>query len=294
MTMKHIIKLIRPQQWAKNAFVFLPLFFGGKIMNIDLLCKAGITFMAFCFTASSIYCLNDIIDADSDKLHPQKCKRPIASGVVSKASAYLIMAILLLSAIVIVLAYFGWHNLSVLWILAFYFLMNIAYCLRLKRIALIDTFVIAIGFVLRVAAGGVATGVVLSHWIIIMTFLLALFLALAKRKDDIYIYESTGEIVRSNINRYNSDFLNQSISVVASITMVAYIMYTVSPEVMLRINSNYIYVSAVFVLLGILRYLQLAIVDKRSGSPTKILLKDRFIQCCIIGWVATFAVLLYV
>ena len=172
--------------------------------------------------------------------------------------------------------------------------MTIAYCVWLKRIALIDVFVIAVGFVLRVIIGGVATDVWLSHWILIMTFLLALFLAFAKRRDDVVIYEESGVMARKNIVRYNLSFMNQAITIVATISLVAYIMYTISPEVVQRFNSQFVYATSVFVLLGILRYLQLTIVDVRSGSPTKVLLTDRFLQCCIIGWLLTFGIIIYV
>ena len=174
-----------------------------------------------------------------------------------------------------------------------YILLNIAYCVRLKQIALVDVFVIATGFVLRVFAGGFATGIYLSHWIILMTFLLALFLAFAKRRDDVVIYEDTGVIARKNVNRYNLDFMNQAITIVASITMVCYILYTVSPEVIERFDSPYVYITSIFVLAGIIRYLQLTIVDVKSGSPTKILMKDLFIQLCIVGWVCVFITIIY-
>ena len=147
---------------------------------------------------------------------------------------------------------------------------------------------------MRIILGGVATGIILSHWIIIMTFLLALFLAFAKRRDDVVMYENTGVKVRKNVNRYNIDFMNQAITIVATITVIAYICYTVSPDVVARIKSPYLYMTSIFVLLGIMRYLQLTIVDIKSGSPTKVLMKDHFVQSCIIGWILTFIIILYV
>jgi 4-hydroxybenzoate polyprenyltransferase len=171
--------------------------------------------------------------------------------------------------------------------------MNLVYCVRLKQIAVVDVFIIAIGFVLRVLIGGFATGIYISHWIVLMTFLLALFLAFAKRRDDVVMFESTGMKARKNVDRYNLDFMNQVIGVIASITMVCYIMYTVSEEVVRRLHCQYVYVTAIFVLAGIIRYLQVTIVDVKSGSPTKVLMKDRFLQLCILGWIATFAVILY-
>jgi 4-hydroxybenzoate polyprenyltransferase len=157
----------------------------------------------------------------------------------------------------------------------------------------VDVFIIALGFVLRILMGGVATGIYISHWIILMTFLLALFLAFAKRRDDVAMFEASGVKARKNIDRYNLDFMNQAISVVASITMVCYIMYTVSEDVVMRLGSRYVYVTSVFVLAGIIRYLQVAIVDVKSGSPTKVLMKDRFVQASVLGWLLTFALILY-
>lgn len=292
--MFQVFLLLRPYQWVKNTFIFLPLFFGGLVYDFDLLLKSIIAFFAYSFAASSIYCFNDIWDVESDKQHPKKKNRPIAKGTISKGMAYVIMFISLIISIVITLVGFDKQAIEVLSIILFYWLLNIAYCIILKHIALIDVFTIAIGFVLRIILGGVATGIILSHWIIIMTFLLALFLAFAKRRDDVVMYENTGVKVRKNVNRYNIDFMNQAITIVATITVIAYIMYTVSPDVVARIKSPYLYMTSIFVLLGIMRYLQLTIVDIKSGSPTKVLMKDHFVQSCIIGWILTFIIILYV
>ena len=178
-------------------------------------------------------------------------------------------------------------------IVAAYWLMNIGYCIRLKQIAILDVSIIAIGFVMRVLAGGVATDIWISHWLVLMTFLLALFLAFAKRRDDVVMYENSGVVLRKNVNRYNLAFLNQAISIVASITMVCYLMYTVSPDVMEQFHSSYVYLTSVFVLAGIIRYMQITIVDVKSGSPTEVLLKDRFVQTCIVGWMLTFLLIIY-
>ena len=166
-------------------------------------------------------------------------------------------------------------------------------CIKLKQIALVDVFIIAIGFVLRVILGGVVNDIILSHWIVLMTFLLALFLAFAKRRDDVVLYQETGVLPRKNVNRYNLDFMNQALTIVSAVTLVAYVMYTVSDDVMKQFNSHYIYLTTVFVLAGILRYLQITIVDVKSGSPTKVLMKDRFVQLCIVGWIAAFLIVIY-
>jgi 4-hydroxybenzoate polyprenyltransferase len=291
-----ILQLLRPHQWLKNLFIFLPLFFDRHLFEWNYFLPALVAFFAYCFAASSIYCFNDIYDVEADRLHPKKCKRPIASGAISKTMGYILMAASLLISLAILLMcqnLIGGGKIYLLGILAFYYLMNLAYCIRLKQQAIVDVFIIALGFVLRILMGGVATGIYISHWIILMTFLLALFLAFAKRRDDVAMFEASGVKARKNIDRYNLDFMNQAISVVASITMVCYIMYTVSEDVVTRLGSRYVYVTSVFVLAGIIRYLQVAIVDVKSGSPTKVLMKDRFVQACVVGWLITFALILY-
>ena len=293
---KNVYTLLRPTQWLKNIFCFIPLFFGRHIFELDYLFPCFLAFMAYCFAASGIYCFNDTFDADVDKLHPVKSKRPVASGAVSKLSAYAIAAgcFAISFAIVCLGQLISYSSmLPVLGVLVFYIVMNIAYCVRLKHFAIVDVFIIALGFVLRVLIGGWATGIVLSHWLILMTFLLALFLAFAKRRDDVVMYENTGVMARRNVNRYSVQFLNQAISIIASITMVCYIMYTVSPEVTERFHTSYLYVTSVFVLAGIIRYLQITIVDVKSGSPTKVLIRDHFIHACIAGWLFSFLIVLY-
>ena len=294
--MKSIILLIRPQQWLKNVFVFLPLFFDRHMLDLCYLQPALLMFFAFGFAASGIYCFNDIWDMEADRMHPEKCKRPIASGAVGRGVGYFLMlACITLSFAIIGLG--NWQLGKSAWflsgIISLYIAMNIAYCVRLKQLTIVDVFIIALGFVLRLFAGGFATGIRLSDWIVLMTFLLALFLAFAKRRDDVVIYEESGLKMRKNVNRYNLVFMNQVIAVVASITMVCYIMYTVSPEVVERFCNKYIYLTSIFVLAGIIRYLQITTVDVRSGDPTKVLMKDRFIQFCLLGWVLTFCMILY-
>lgn len=291
-----ILHLLRPYQWLKNAFVFLPIFFGRHMMDWAYIEIAIYVFAAFCFAASGVYCLNDIYDVEADRKHVKKCKRPIASGVISKAAGYVIMIICWgLSVVLAIYSSIGdmRRMLAVCAIIVLYIIMNVVYCIKLKNIGIVDVFIVAMGFVLRVFAGGVSTGIWLSQWIVLMTFLLALFLAFAKRRDDVVIYEKTGVLPRKNVNRYNLPFVNQAIGLVASITMVCYIMYTVSDEVVSRVGNNYLYMTSIFVLAGIIRYLQVTMVDVNSGSPTKVLMRDRFIQACILCWILAFVVILY-
>ena len=280
---------MRPHQYIKNLFIFLPLFFALKITDTALLTNAFIAFIAFSLTASAIYTLNDYHDIEEDRQHPKKKSRPLASGAISKSQAIIVMAVLGVSGV----ALMATLSLKAVGILAAYVAMNIAYSFYLKHVAILDVTIIAIGFVLRLFIGSAVTGIQLSMWIVIMTFLLALFMALAKRRDDVLIYLDTGKKMRKVIDGYNLQFLDTSMAIMASVVIVAYTIYTTSSEVVARAHSEYLYLTALFVILGILRYLQVAFVLKDSGSPTRIVLKDRFMQFTLLGWIVSFAWILY-
>lgn len=291
--MTHYLKLIRTSQWVKNIFVFAPLFFSNSLFVKEQTMAALLTFLAFCFISSSIYCLNDLHDVEADRQHPQKCKRPIASGAVSVKNGYITMILCTLLSFGI-LTFMGSPNLIYLYtIIGGYWLMNIAYSLKVKQYAIIDVAIIAIGFVLRVLAGGFATDTWVSHWLVLMTFLLALLLAFTKRYDDFSIFEQTGTKPRISITGYNKVFIQEATAIVAAITMVCYIMYTMSEEVIDRMGSRYLYLTSGWVLAGILRYLQNMLVYNQSGSPTKSLIKDHFIHLCVLGWLTSFFVIIY-
>lgn len=291
----NLLKLIRPHQWLKNVFVMIPMFFGGSLLDPSDIRASVVTFFAFSFIASSVYCFNDIIDVEADRRHPVKCKRPIASGAISVRSAWALMALMFLLSIgTVCLLDTYTHVINVGLVILIYYILNILYCSKLKQYAIVDVCIIAFGFVLRVLAGGFATDIALSKWLVLMTFLLTLFLSFAKRRDDVLRMNETGEPPRKNTIRYNLTFINQAITITASVTLVCYIMYTVSPEVVNRFHSDLLYLTSVFVLLGLLRYIQITVVDKRSGDPTKMMLRDRFTQCVVLLWALTFLVLIYV
>ena len=293
--MNNILKLIRPHQWLKNVFVLIPMFFGGSLLDPEDIRASLLTFLAYSFVASSVYCFNDINDVEADRRHPVKCKRPLASGAVSMGTAWMLMALMfVLAALMTALLGDRGHILKVGGVLLFYYILNICYCAKLKQYAIVDVCIVAFGFVLRVLAGGFATDITLSKWLVLMTFLLTLFLSFAKRRDDVLRMNETGEPPRKNTIRYNLTFINQAITITASVTLVCYIMYTVSPEVVARLGSDLLYLTSVFVLLGLLRYMQITVVDKKSGDPTKIMLRDRFTQLVLVAWALTFWVLIYI
>lgn len=284
-----LTKLMRPHQYVKNLFIFLPLFFALKITDTELFLNAAIGFIAFSLTASAIYTLNDYHDIEEDREHPKKKNRPLASDAVSKRQAIIIMLMLFLVGFGLMASV----SLTAVGILAAYVVMNIAYSFYLKHVAILDVTIIAIGFVLRLFVGSAVTGIALSMWIVVMTFLLALFMALAKRRDDVLIYLETGKKMRKVIDGYNLQFLDTAMAIMASVVIVAYTIYTTSPEVVEKFHSEYLYLTSLFVILGIMRYLQIAFVHLDSGSPTRIVLKDRFMQITIIAWVISFAWILY-
>ena len=291
--MINYIQLLRPLQWLKNIFVFAPIFFSNNLLEINYFTPTFFVFISFCFISSSIYCFNDIRDAESDRQHPQKCKRPIASGAVSITGGYTMMAICCILAFAVLLFVASSNSKFLFLIIGGYWLMNIAYCLKLKLYAILDVSIIAVGFVIRVLIGGLAANIWVSQWLVLMTFLLSLFLALAKRRDDFSLFEQTGKKSRVSITGYNKEFIDEAIGILLAITMVCYIMYTMSEEVIERIGSEYLYLTSIWVLVGLFRYMQKTIVYGDSGSPTKILYHDHFIQMSIIGWIVSFFIIIY-
>lgn len=282
------VRLCRLHQYLKNGFIFLPAFFALKLMHPAILLHAGVVFISFSLCASGIYILNDIWDRAEDREHPTKCHRPIASGEISAERALLVMAGLFAAGIS-VLGLIDWTALP--YVLA-YVGLNLLYSLGLKHVTLLDIIWIAVGFVLRVLAGAAAVGVAPSMWIILMTFLLAVFLGSAKRRDDVLL-QLSGKQTRKNIDGYNLEFLNASMVLMASVTVMAYIMYTITPEIQEQLGSEDIYLTTVFVLLGILRYMQITFVEQASGSPTQVLVHDRFLQGTIVCWLLSFVWLMY-
>ena len=291
--MKNLIRLIRPHQWVKNLVVLLPVFFGGALLHIESVYAGLVTALCFSFAASSIYCLNDIVDVEDDRQHPIKCHRPMASGAISITQGYTLMFLMFVLSMLSTFL-LRQSQLETACVILFYWLLNIAYCLKLKQYAIIDVCVVSFGFVLRILAGGYATSIHLSKWIVLMTFLLMLFLSFAKRRDDVVRMNETGHAPRQNTIRYNLTFINQAITITSSVTLVCYIMYTVSPETIQNFHTDYLYLTSVFVLVGLLRYIQIAVVDKRSGDPTKVMLHDRFMQFVVLAFGLAFLFIIYV
>lgn len=283
------IKLLRPKDWAKNLFLFIPLFFSGEIFDLTKLVSVFEGFIAFSFIASGIYVVNDYADIEHDKKHPVKRNRPLASGTANPSIA--IGVSILLFIVGFLIAFFIGQSFILL--LAIYFILNIAYSFGLKNIPILDIFIIGIGFSLRIRSGGAIAHVDLTIWMNIMIFLLALFMAVGKRRDDVLLTVSSGVNMRKVVEGYTIDFLNTLLALISAVMIVSYFMYTVSDKVIMRHGTGRLYLTSLFVMAGIIRYLQIIYVHSGAGSPTKILYKDRFVQICILLWMASFYFLIY-
>ncbi|MGM0579216.1 MAG: UbiA prenyltransferase family protein [Bacteroidota bacterium] len=283
------IKLLRPSHWIKNAFVFLPVFFAGELFTNDKFFHALAGFIIFSMAASAVYALNDIFDVEEDRQHLEKRHRPIASGKISIKAAIFISLCLFIVALG---AAFYVHFIFFICILI-YIILNIAYSFGLKNIAILDLFIVAFGFILRVIGGGELSAVPVSHWLLIMVLLLSLFLVLAKRRDDLICVENGSKSIRKASSAYNLDFVNACLTMLSAVMIVSYIMYTVSEEVEARYDSEYLFLTCIFVIAGLMRYLQITMVEKKSGSPIKILYKDYFILAVLVAWILSFYLLLY-
>ena len=287
---KDILSLLRLPQWSKNVFVFLPLFFGGAFDNVNMLGQTVLAALAFSLAASAVYCLNDIVDRKRDALHPTKCQRPLASGALSPVAGGVLCAMCAAGAVSLAVCCRSPYIWC--WIVG-YMALNVLYSLVLKRMVIVDVLVLSSFYVMRIMTGGEACGVEVSQWLVIMTFLLALFLALGKRRDDALIYRESKTVVRAVAQHYGVEFLNLALTMVATIAVVAYLIYTISPEVTTRFACRYVYFTAIFVIAGILRYLQLTLAGGKSGDPMHVLLHDCFTQACVLMWVSSFVCIIY-
>lgn len=282
------LRLIRIKQWLKNLFVFLPIFFAGKILDLHLLLNSIVAFFSFSFIASSIYIINDYIDIEKDRMHPEKKNRPLAAGKIRINHAIIVFLFLVLASY-----FMGYliHSWGVILIISVYFVMNLAYSFKLKQIAIIDVVIIALGFLLRIYMGGFATNLPITVWAILVTFFLALVMALGKRRGELINVQLTGE-TRKALDGYNLQFVDIAITMVSTCFVVCYIMYTLDPVIKMNFHYYIVYTS-LFAVIGILRYLQLTFVYNKTESPTKVLYRDLFLQIDLAIWVVMIFILKY-
>lgn len=289
MIVIEILKSLRPQQWIKNFFIFAAIIFSRNIFNLPLLLKAVIAFIAFCVLSSSLYILNDLKDLEEDKHHPIKSKRPLASGRLKKSHA--ILSFVILSSLGFILAVTLNRNFFIIALV--YFILQIAYSFRLKHVVILDVFVIAAGFLIRVVAGGLAIEVSLSSWLLICTTLLALFLALGKRRHELVLLEEEASAHRPILEEYNPYFLDQLIAVVTASIVIAYCLYTIDAKTVAKFGTTNLLYTVPFVFYGIFRYLYLIHQKSKGGSPESLILKDKPLLIDIFLWIASAVFILY-
>lgn len=281
-------KTMRPTDWIKNLFVFAPLFFSGLAANPVHVLQAIHVFISFSAMASAIYTLNDVYDRDRDRLHPTKCLRPVASGLLPVKIAIAAACVLAAFSVLLVV-----NSLPTLGMVASYGLLNTLYTARLKHIVIVDVCSIALGFVLRVFAGGFIIGVEPSAWLILATFLLSLFLGLAKRRHELATMQKAAESHRPSLDQYSVKLIDELIAVVTPATLFTYILYTLDMSTIARFHSNKLYFTSLFVVLGIFRYLYLIHMKSEGGSPTQLVVKDVPLLTAIVLWLVTFAGIVY-
>jgi 4-hydroxybenzoate polyprenyltransferase len=280
---------IRPEQWTKNLIIFAGLMFGQRLFEPTSVLKALAAFAIFCALSGVVYLLNDVADREADRRHPVKKRRPIASGAVSVPTALTTAAIfagVALPSAFLLQPEFGWIASGYLALLALY-------SGPLKHAVIIDVLTIAIGFVLRAAGGAVAIGVAASHWLYVLTMLLALFLALSKRRHELVLLADGATGHRRILEEYSPYLLDQMIAVVTASTIVAYAFYTISPETVQKFGTDLLGLTLPFPLYGIFRYLYLVHKKEGGGSPADMLLTDRPLLICVGLWAAVVAVIIY-
>lgn len=274
---KDILKLIRVKQWVKNSFVLAPLLFSLKFTEVNAIISAGLAFAAFCFVSSVVYVINDILDRKKDALHFKKKNRPIASGRISPLCGIIIASVLFILSLVSLLLL---GNAKVSMVIGIYIVMNILYSYKLKQLILIDVFIIAFGFILRVYAGAYAIEVPVSSFIFMTTLFLSLFLGYTKRKGELICNGSEGRAV---LEKYSLKIIDQYIIISATLTIMCYALYTLEPSTIARFSTNRLIYSVIFVIYGILRYIHILSKDEIIEDPTEILYKDKgLIGVCIL------------
>lgn len=284
-----ILKSLRPQQWIKNFFIFAALIFSQKIFDFSLFFRTVLAFLIFCLLSGSLYLFNDLQDLEEDKHHPLKSKRPLASGKIKKS--LVLWTFVILSAVCLLGAL--WLNINFFLVVLLYFFLQLGYSLKLKHVVILDVFLIAAGFLIRVVAGGLAIDVYISPWLLVCTLLLALFLALSKRRHELVLLDVNASNHRPILKEYSPYLLDQMIAVVTASTVIAYCLYTISAETVSKFGTTQLIYTVPFVLYGIFRYLYLIHQKSGGGSPETLILRDKPLLVDIFLWIAVAVLVLY-
>jgi 4-hydroxybenzoate polyprenyltransferase len=288
-SLRDLFQLLRPMQWSKNTVLFAALIFAKHLFVVSDLITVTLGFLAFCGLASGAYVMNDLRDCERDREHPLKSLRPLPSGRVRRGTAMALSVTLVLAGMLAAIALRPAFGL----LAGVYFVLQVAYTFWLKEVVILDVMSIAAGFVIRAVAGGVLIVVPVSPWLIICTFLLALFLGFSKRRHELILLEARATNHRASLKEYSPYFLDQMIAVVTASTVVAYAIYTASPEVRDKLGTDKLYLTIPFVLFGIFRYLYLVHQREEGGNPTQLLLRDQPLLIDVLLWITTATLLLY-
>lgn len=288
-TLKDVVHLLRPSQWTKNGVVFAALIFAKHLFVVDQFLAVMGGFWCFCMVASGCYVMNDLRDCERDRQHPLKSLRPLPSGRVSQSVAVVLSIALMIAG----LAFAAVLHTGFAVLVFAYLLLQVAYTFAFKDVVILDVMSIATGFVIRAVAGGVIIAVPVSQWLVICTFLGALFLGFCKRRHELVLLEGRATEHRESLREYSPYFLDQMISVVTASTVVAYAIYTASPEVREKLGTENLYLTIPFVLFGIFRYLYIVHQREEGGNPTQVLLTDRPIIACVLLWIVAVTLILY-
>ncbi len=288
--MKSLIRLLRPSQWLKNSFVFTPLVFSKHLFDRSFYLDAIVAFIAFSFASSFIYIVNDLLDKEADKLHPEKKNRPIASGEISATQALFMAAIMCMGAVVFSVLL----PVEFLFIILLYVAIQFAYSFGLKHVVLLDLFIIATGFMLRMFGGALAIQVMISHWIVITTLFLSLFLAASKRRAElVMITKQQLQSRREVLREYSVPFLDSLLIITSTGMAISYSLYTMAERTIEVFNSEYLIFTTIFVLFGIFRYLFLVMVRDKGENPTTLLITDAPTSINLLLWMATCVAIIY-
>jgi len=284
-----LMKSLRPGQWTKNLFIFAGILFSQNIMNAGYLAKVFCAFLVFCALSGAAYVLNDLMDLDSDRMSRSRSKRPLASGRLNPATAAASVIVLFIASL-----YFA-NELGAGFFIASltYAALQVLYSMAMKHVVILDVLSIALGFVIRVAAGAVVIGVEISSWLLICTFLLALFLGMSKRRHELKDMGVSAGKFKKVLSEYSPYLLDQMIAVVTASTVISYTLYTISPETVGKFGTRNLIYTVPFVLYGIFRYLYLIHKKGEGGSPERVIVTDLPLILDIALWVTAAALILY-
>jgi len=280
---------MRPVQWTKNLFVFAALIFAQKFFSAPLLLRTAGAFLSFCVISGAFYIFNDLRDREEDRAHPKKSQRPIAKGEIRPSEAMVLFVVM--AAVGLTAAFFLQRGFFLAALV--YFILQVAYSLKLKQVVILDIFVIAAGFVIRVVAGGLVIAVPISSWLLICTTLLALLLSMGKRRHELTLLEDRAIEHRPILKEYSAYLLDQMIAVVTASTLIAYCLYTISQETVDKFGTSHLVWTAPFVLYGIFRYLYLVHLKGKGGSPEEIIIQDKPMLLNIVLWIGAVIFVLY-